>query len=161
MKQDQFALQARVNHPARRFAVVLPWLELALGLMLVLGVGTRVAAALSALLLFTFIFAVGINLRRGRKDLNCGCGGARHSQKIGGRLIARNLGLILLALPPAIGGQDHPLVAGWLGQGLAYLLLELVLAERGLPFALTLCGLLMLVLLGRQMRRLVHMEARR
>jgi uncharacterized membrane protein YphA (DoxX/SURF4 family) len=138
---------------ARRFAVVLPWLELALGLMLVLGIGTRVAAVLSALLLFVFIIAMGVNLLRGRTDLNCGCGGARHAQTISSRLIARNLGLILLALPLAVWGQDHLRVAGWLGPGLAYLLAGLVLADGGLPFALTLSGLLMLALLVRQLRR--------
>lgn len=146
---------------ARRFAIVLPWLELALGLMLLLGLGTKVAAALSALLLLTFIIAMGVNLRRGRTDLSCGCGGARHAQKIGRRLIVRNLGLILLALPLVVWGQDHLLVAGWPEQGLAYLLAELVLADGGQPFALTLSGLLMLALLGRQIQRCVRcMEAR-
>lgn len=92
---------------------------------------------------------------------SAGYGGARHAQKIGGRLIVRNLGLILLALPLVVGGQDHLLLAGWPRQGLAYLLAELVLADGGLPFALTLSGLVMLALLLRQVRCFIQMENRR
>ena len=53
-------------------ALVMPWVELLVGLALILGVWPREAAALSGLLLIVFIAAIGINLARGRA-VDCGC----------------------------------------------------------------------------------------
>jgi len=142
------------------FGQALPWLELLLGLMLLLGIGAWLAALGSILLLSSFIIAMGINLLRGRKDLNCGCGGARHSQKVSGRLIVRNLGLILLALPLVVWGQDNPVVVGWAWQSFSFALAWLILVDHGLPFTLALCGVLMLALLGQQLRCFIRMEAK-
>jgi uncharacterized membrane protein YphA (DoxX/SURF4 family) len=146
---------------ARRFAIALPWLEMALGLMLLLGLGTRIAAMLSGLLLLTFIGAMGVNLRRGRKDLNCGCAGARQHQKISGRLILRNAILLLLSLQIMLWGQDSPAVQGVASSLMAFLMTHMLLVGGGLPLTLAIAGSLMLALLFRQVRRFVHMEARR
>jgi uncharacterized membrane protein YphA (DoxX/SURF4 family) len=54
------------------FALVMPWVELLVGLALILGVWPREAAALAGLLLLVFIAAIGINLARGRA-VDCGC----------------------------------------------------------------------------------------
>lgn len=86
----------------RPFAIILPWLELVLGLMLLLGWATRMAAITSIVLLLVFLAAMGINLARGRKDLDCGCSGKRHAQKISWKPIARNVLLILLSLLVAV-----------------------------------------------------------
>lgn len=56
-------------------AAVLPWLEIAFGLLLVLGVGTRAVAALSALLLLAFIAGVVQAWARGL-SIDCGCFGS-------------------------------------------------------------------------------------
>jgi putative oxidoreductase len=53
-------------------ALVLPWVELLVGLALILGVWPREAAALAGLLLIVFIAAIAINLARGRA-VDCGC----------------------------------------------------------------------------------------
>lgn len=145
---------------ARRFAIVLPWLELALGLMLLLGLGTKVSAALSALLLLTFIIAMGVNLRRGRTDLSCGCSGARHHQKIGGRLILRNALLLLLSMPVMLWGQGSPAVQSLFSTLMAFLMTHVLLVGGGLPLMLAISGSLMLTLLIRQVRRFVQMESR-
>jgi len=53
-------------------ALVMPWVELLVGLALVLGVWRRQAAAFAGLLLLVFIVAIGANLARGRA-VDCGC----------------------------------------------------------------------------------------
>ena len=55
-------------------AVMLPFLELALGLLLLLGVGTRAVAVLSAVLLVVFVAGVSQAWARGL-TIDCGCFG--------------------------------------------------------------------------------------
>jgi uncharacterized membrane protein YphA (DoxX/SURF4 family) len=55
-------------------AAVLPYLELALGLLLLLGLGTRLVAAFSGLLLLVFIAGVAQAWARGL-SIDCGCFG--------------------------------------------------------------------------------------
>jgi hypothetical protein len=54
------------------FALVMPWIELLVGLALILGVWPREAAALAGFLLLVFIAAIGFNLVRGHA-VDCGC----------------------------------------------------------------------------------------
>jgi hypothetical protein len=53
-------------------ALVMPWVEILVGLALILGVWPREAAALAGLLLLVFIAAIGFNLVRGHA-VDCGC----------------------------------------------------------------------------------------
>ena len=53
-------------------ALVMPWVEILVGLALILGVWPREAAALAGLLLLVFIAAIGLNLVRGHA-VDCGC----------------------------------------------------------------------------------------
>lgn len=53
-------------------AVILPWLELIVGLALVFGPGARGAGLLALLLMSAFAGALGFNLARGL-DVACGC----------------------------------------------------------------------------------------
>jgi hypothetical protein len=53
-------------------ALIMPWVELLVGLALILGVWPRESAALAGLLLLVFIGAIAINLARGRA-VDCGC----------------------------------------------------------------------------------------
>lgn len=55
-------------------AAVLPWVEIALGLLLAGGLGTRAAAALSAVLLLVFVAGVVQAWARGL-SIDCGCFG--------------------------------------------------------------------------------------
>jgi uncharacterized membrane protein YphA (DoxX/SURF4 family) len=55
-------------------AAVLPWIEIAFGLLLLLGIGTRMVALLSALLLVVFVAGVTQAWARGL-SIDCGCFG--------------------------------------------------------------------------------------
>jgi len=55
-------------------AALLPWLELALGVLLVAGIGTRLVAVLSAVLLLAFVAGVTQAWARGL-SIDCGCFG--------------------------------------------------------------------------------------
>ncbi len=55
-------------------ALVLPWLEILVGLALVLGIWRQTAAGIVGLLLVLFVGALSINLARGR-PIDCGCFG--------------------------------------------------------------------------------------
>lgn len=53
-------------------ALVLPWVELAAGIMLLVGLRTRAAALLIAAMMVVFIAALSIALAKGL-DMGCGC----------------------------------------------------------------------------------------
>ena len=55
-------------------AALLPWVEIALGVLLLLGIGTRAVAVLSALLLLVFVAGVVQAWARGL-SIDCGCFG--------------------------------------------------------------------------------------
>lgn len=82
---------------ATLYGLLLPWLELLVGLMLVMGILPRIAAGLAALLTCSFLSAVGLNIARRRFDLACGCAGAASQTRIGGKVMVRNLGILALA----------------------------------------------------------------
>jgi uncharacterized membrane protein YphA (DoxX/SURF4 family) len=81
-------------------SVVLPFLELALGLLLVVGVGTRVVAVLSALLLLVFVAGVSQAWARGL-SIDCGCFGGGGAVEPGNTAyvqeLLRDTGFLLLA----------------------------------------------------------------
>jgi hypothetical protein len=84
--------QAAVPAVAR----ALPFAEVAIGAFALLP-ATRAAAlvALAALML-SYALAIGINLARGRRDIDCGCGGESHP--LSWALVLRNLVLAAAAL---------------------------------------------------------------
>ena len=61
-------------------ALVLPWLELVIGICFFLGMFRRTAGRLAAILLVVFIGALSINLARGR-PVDCGCFGTSSKPK--------------------------------------------------------------------------------
>ncbi len=77
--------------------------------------GTRVAAAVLMLaLLVLYSAAIAINLVRGRRDIECGCGGAATHVPLSGWLLARNAALMATAL--AVCAAPHALAlaaASW------------------------------------------------
>jgi uncharacterized membrane protein YphA (DoxX/SURF4 family) len=69
-------------------------------------------AVCAAALLALYAAAIAINLWRGRRDLDCGCGGPGMQRPVSGRLVLRNVllaGAALLVLLPA---ADRTL--GWI-----------------------------------------------
>ncbi len=88
------------------FALVLPSLEILLGVALLLGIWKRTAAGLAGLLLFVFLAALSFNLVRGNA-IDCGC----FDVSVAGRTVAERLSgmrmdvlrdIGLLALPAQI-----------------------------------------------------------
>lgn len=81
-------------------AAVLPFFELALGILLVVGVGTRVVAGASAVLLGVFVAGVAQAWARGLA-IECGCFGGGGAVAPGATTyvqeIARDVGLLGLA----------------------------------------------------------------
>ena len=55
------------------FAVVLPWVEMAVGFMLIAGIWVPSAAGLALGMLVMFMAAVAISLIRGNDAFHCGC----------------------------------------------------------------------------------------
>lgn len=83
-------------------ALVVPtsWALIALEALAVAGLvaGLKASALLAVSLLALYTLAIGVNLARGRRDIDCGCSGPAMRQTLSGWLIARNTGLVALAL---------------------------------------------------------------
>lgn len=82
---------------AAEFAVLLPFLEVAIAGCLISGAFVRYTGSAAAILFCAFATAVLANLVRGRR-LPCGCCGASGGPSIGWNLVARNLLMALLAI---------------------------------------------------------------
>lgn len=86
---------------ARTVAAVLPYLEIALGLLLLLGMATRYAALASGLLLVVFIAGVISAAARGL-SIDCGCFGGGGQVSAGATAytaeILRDTGFLVLAV---------------------------------------------------------------
>jgi len=76
--------------------------EAGLVLLMLVPATRTLGLVAAALLLAGYGMAIMVNLRRGRRQVECGCGGA--PQLLSGSLIARNLVLALVALSPALTG---------------------------------------------------------
>lgn len=78
----------------------LAWLLVAIELLVALGLlaNSDGFAMLAAGWLCLYALAMLINLMRGRRDLDCGCGGPVGRQNISGALVLRNLALAAVAL---------------------------------------------------------------
>lgn len=79
---------------AMNMAVILPWAEAAIAIGLILDFNAAFAAA--AGLLLVYALAMAVNLARGRRDLDCACGGAPQVLSIW--LVVRNIILAGAAL---------------------------------------------------------------
>ena len=84
-------------------ALVMPWIELVVGILLIVGVWRREAALVAAVLLLVFLGAIGWNLARGHA-IDCGCFDVRSAGKPPEQLLTdmkwvllRDVGLLLLA----------------------------------------------------------------
>ena len=97
-------------------AGVLPWLEIALGLLLLAGVATRAAAAVGAGLMLVFIAGVTQAWARGL-SIDCGCfgggGAVAPDQTAYGRELLRDAGFLLMGAwlvvrPRTLGVRNLP-----------------------------------------------------
>ena len=74
-----------------RLSLLVPLLELAIGVGLLLQPMRRRAAVAGALLLLAYAAALAVNVRRGRFDLSCGCGWGTQQRTIARWMVWRNL----------------------------------------------------------------------
>lgn len=81
-------------------AMLLPWVEGAVGAALLAGVASLAAGVAASVLMIAFIAALAINVHRGR-DMDCHCYGAGTTTRIGPAAIARNCLLFGLSLAVA------------------------------------------------------------
>ena len=92
-------------------AAILPWFELALGVLLLVGLATRLAAILAGVVMVTFIAAVASAAARGL-SIDCGCFGGGGEVAAGQteytEEILRDLAFLALAVYLAIR-PDTPL----------------------------------------------------
>jgi uncharacterized membrane protein YphA (DoxX/SURF4 family) len=98
-------------------ATVLPWFELALGLLVLLGVGTRIVAVISALLFVMFMAGVTQAWVRGL-SIDCGCfggGGDVAADKTSyGTELLRDTAFMILAVWLIVRPRTLLSLDGWL-----------------------------------------------
>ena len=85
----------------RQGVYLIPVAEIMTGVALLIPATVRLAATAASILLCVYIAAIGINLLRGRRNIDCGCGGPAQKQTLSEWMLARNGLLLLLAY---IGG---------------------------------------------------------
>lgn len=117
-------LPQKLTAPVAR---VLPVVEGVIAVALLVPVLRQIAAMAAAALLLLYALAIGINLWRGKRDIDCGCGGPGLERPLDASLIVRNAVLIGMAVVTACAFE--PVAVGTIG-------LLLVVA-------FTLCGLLL------------------
>lgn len=92
-------------------AVCLPVMEAAAGVMLLLPKTATMGGGTALLVLSLATGAVVVNLLRGRREIDCGCGGLSH-QPLSWGLVSRNLALMVAVLVVMHGDIERGLV--WL-----------------------------------------------
>jgi hypothetical protein len=112
----------------RPTAVLLPPVELALGMALLSGLMPAGSALAASVLLMVFAAAMSINLGRGRAHIDCGCGQSFLRQPLSPVLVARNAVLALLLGPSllATGSLSFASVLTGVSAGIAFFLLYLL-----------------------------------
>ena len=78
-------------------AVILPWIELAAGLLLIFGIAIKENVFIINLFLLLFIILITISLIRGL-DIDCGCFGTTNGSSIGIQRIIEDTILLLLGI---------------------------------------------------------------
>lgn len=97
-------------------AIVLPWVELAAGLMLLIAWRTRAAAILISAMMVMFAVAISIALAKGL-DMSCGCFASQGALEdpISWRTILRDLGWLALGVYVLLFDRNPIGIDGWLG----------------------------------------------
>lgn len=80
---------------ARVYTFLLPWIELAVGLLFLMGFALHLAAFMALFLLVSFILALIVNLKRNR-SIKCHCSGLLGNNDISWGTVIRNMVLLTL-----------------------------------------------------------------
>ena len=94
----------------RQCVYLLPVAEIMTGVALLIPAVARLAAVAAGALLIAYMLAIGVNLLRGRRNIDCGCGGPQQKQTISEWMIARNGLLLFLAALAGASVQPRPLL---------------------------------------------------
>jgi hypothetical protein len=119
-----YALLPRATVAA--LARVLPGLELLVGLGCLVPRVAPFALLFAATLLTLYTSAVALNLARGRRRVDCGCGGPGGPQELSPGLVVRNLalvGLLVIAALPIGARSLHWIDAVTVAAGVGWLAL--------------------------------------
>ena len=95
---------------ARPLALV----EIALAVLALLPLSRVPALVVAAALIAGYGVAITINLLRGRRDIDCGCGGPGQAQRLSVALPVRNALLVCAALAAAYSAPAPSHWSGWL-----------------------------------------------
>ncbi len=87
------------------FALIIPWLELIIGVLLIAGIYVRESALIGTVLMIVFIAAVAIAVARGL-DIECGCFGTRDGSKVGILKIIEDVLILLGFVWLSVFGSD-------------------------------------------------------
>jgi uncharacterized membrane protein YphA (DoxX/SURF4 family) len=85
----------------RSIAVVVPWVEIVIGAVLAAQLLEPWPAIAAVLLLVAFTVVIGLRLRDGSRP-PCACFGSRSQRPLGAYHVARNVGLLVLAVIAAV-----------------------------------------------------------
>lgn len=111
------AYQLFPDSVASLLAAVIPFVEVAFGLLLLFGIGVRIIAVLSGLLLLAYIAGVAQSWARGL-SIDCGCFGGGGQVSAGQtqypQEILRDTGFVLLAVWLTVRPRSFASVDGWL-----------------------------------------------
>lgn len=100
---------------AKPFALTFAAAESLAALCLLAPASRGLGAALALAVLGVATLGVAINLMRGRRDVDCGCGGLGHTAAgLSGWLVPRNLALLAAAALVLLDGQGAARELGWL-----------------------------------------------
>ena len=93
----RWPVEAQALGAPKAIAPIVPWIEIALGALLIVQIKPEVVGALSLALLVTFTLLIVRQLQKGHRPV-CACFGSWSSKPLSGKHVARNVGLIALAL---------------------------------------------------------------
>ncbi|MDP2380233.1 MAG: MauE/DoxX family redox-associated membrane protein [Pseudohongiella sp.] len=119
-------------------AKTLPWIEMSLVFLLLIPFTRAFAASIASALLVAYAMAMAVNLRRGRNEIDCGCGDT--PQPLSVMLLVRNTvlaaGALLLVVPVidrSITTIDLVFVALFTAVlAMAYLMVEMLVKNHSL-----------------------------
>jgi hypothetical protein len=93
----------------RSASLMLPLGELATAFALFVSTVRPYACGAAAAIMLVYASAIALNLARGRHDLDCGCGFARHRRPIAAWMLLRNGAIAIAALTAGLPWSARPL----------------------------------------------------
>ena len=110
-------------------SILLPPAEMLVGLLLLSARFRPFGEWAAVALLGLFAAAMAVNLRRGRSQIDCGCGRSLLKQNLRWALVVRNAGLAALLLPSLIfsGSMTMTTALSGVAAGLAFFVLYLLI----------------------------------